>query len=349
MLLRVDSAPDLVFQRALDAFDACAFARRHGGYKESPSRRSYEFLVTCPYCGSDRLRWRHEPAGKQLWICWGCRRSGNSLALIELLERCETDQAIAFVLSGYVGGDAPTKLQGVKPLVQAPRIIRAMPWPDGVDLLTPLHRVGWDYVIGRGITPQQIRDYKIGIGRVGRLTNYVIFPCYMDGALVYWQGRAAWNPPQVDARLRKEWIKATNYRKTLNPTSEDGFATAADVVFNFDRARSSTHIVVCEGPVDAIKVGEHAVALFGKSWCSQKVERLRRLPAQRYTVYLDRGDEERQSALALAAELSVYAPTYIAEPPEGFDAGALSPNLNAQVVENAVPFLGRQLIRHLNR
>ena len=45
-----DESP--TFRRALEAFDIATFVRRHGGYKESASKHSLEYLVTCPACGS---------------------------------------------------------------------------------------------------------------------------------------------------------------------------------------------------------------------------------------------------------------------------------------------------------
>jgi hypothetical protein len=106
------------------------------------------------------------------------------------------------------------------------------------------------------------------------------------------------------------------------------------VLFNYDRAQGHTHVVICEGPVDAIKVGENAVALLGKG-TDAKIERLRRMNARRYTVYLDRGTEEREKAEWIASELLSFAPTFIATPPEGYDAGALSFDQNSRIIERA--------------
>jgi hypothetical protein len=94
-------------------------------------------------------------------------------------------------------------------------------------------------------------------------------------------------------------------------------------------------LVICEGPIDALKVGHHAVALFGKVAGPIKVQRLLRCRALRYTIYLDAGREERECAERLADQLTTFAPTYIATPPAGYDAGALTVEYNAQVIANA--------------
>jgi len=337
-------------KRALLAFDADAFARRHGGYKESKSARSYEWLL--PHegptplglaCGSDRLRWHHGPA-KMTWICWGCGKTGDTLDLIALLERTDRDGALDVVLSGYAGGDAPTSLQAVARMpASAPTQLTELPeiaYPYGFELVdptAPMHREAVEYLVGqRGLSLAMIRDYRIGYCRQGRLSRYVVFPVFMGGRLVYWQGRATWDPPaHLDRAARKQWERETNYRKTLNPY--DIPTGAASVVFNLDWASQFHHVVVVEGPIDAVKVGPHAVALFGKEPTPEKTLRLLHLRPRRWTVYLDPGEKEREKAVQLAMQLAERAPTFIATPPDGYDPGKLTPAQNAIVLEQAKP------------
>lgn len=339
--------------RALRAFDADAFAARHGGYKESRSSRSREWLLPHRgprpdgmFCGSDRLRWHHEPGRKMAWICWGCGKTGDTLDLVALLERTDRTGAIAVVVDGYSGGDAPTELVDVARVAQPTRILDrlpAIPWPAGVEILDPrvaVHAPAFQYLVHeRGLTLEQIAAYRIGYSRIGRLARYVVFPCFMDGQLVYWQGRATWDPPRGLAKdARKAWEKATRYRKTLNPYGEESGGTGStSILFGYDEARRHEHVVVVEGPIDAIRVGPHAVAMFGKEPSPEKTERLLRMAARCYTVYLDRGEEEHERALRLAMQLSSFAPTSIATPPEGYDPGKLTPAQNAAVIAAAVP------------
>lgn len=358
-----------VLGRALRAFDAKAFAERHRGYKESRSALSYEYLLPCPFCGGDRLRWRHEPNVKMAWVCWHCKKSGDTIQLVQACERLSLPEAISFICAGYVGGDAPEVLTETAqmPLQRQLERLPVIPWPEEVILISggpvppswPPHQgqsaeetlfaKAWSYCAQRGIMPNVVREYRLGWGARGRVGGYLIFPVFMDGGLVYWQGRASWDPPSMlDKAQRKEWERQTNYRKTLNPIRADHTTGAEEVVFNYDRARAYPHIVICEGPIDAIKVGPHAVALLGKAWNHTKLDRLLRLPAQRYTVYLDRGEQERKSAVTLAAELNGFAPTFIATPPPGCDAGKLTPEQNAVVIQHAEPFRPALLSPKLN-
>ena len=336
--------------RALRAFDANAFATRHGGYKESNSPRSREYLLVHPACGSDRLRWRHEPGVKMAWICWGCGKSGDTLDLVSMLERVDRDGAIGYVLGDYVGGDAPTELRDVA-VVRAPtrpmlERLPQIPYPHGFELIDPRvppHFEAVEYLVGkRGLTYQDLAFYRIGYSRVGRLARDVVFPCFMDGG-------ATWDPPaNVTKDQRKAWVKATKYRKTLNPyVDREDDTGAAEILFNYDHARVSEHVVIVEGPIDAIKVGSHAVALLGKADSPMKVERLLRMNARRYTVYLDPGEKELAAAMNLAAQLSAFAPTFIATPPPGNDPGSLTPAQNAVVIARGTPFKQAGLVSKL--
>lgn len=338
----------LELTRALRAFDAKAFAERHGGHKESSSKQSHEYLLRCPLCGGGNLRWNPtKAAGMGGWVCWNCRTSGNTLYLVQVLERIRADAAVLYVLGSYTGGDAQLDLRDIARMPEPGEVLSAKPaqhpaieWPAGV-IDARLHPRVRAYLHGRGIDDARIAEWDIRAGTAGRLTDYAVFPCYMDGRLVYYQGRASWNAPShLSREERRAWEKATKYRKTLNPPNpkegEAPRATAEDVLFNYDRARSYWHIVIVEGPVDAVQVGPHAVGLFGKG-TNAKIERLRRMGARRYTVYLDRGEEERARALEIAAQLHGWAEVLLATPPEGYDAGALTREQNAYVVSRGVP------------
>jgi peptidoglycan/xylan/chitin deacetylase (PgdA/CDA1 family) len=336
----MDGALELA--KALRSFDAEAFSKRHGGHKESPSKLSYEYLFDCPLCAGHNLRWN---AAKGRWICWNCRASGGTVRLVEVLERIDMQDAVALVLGAYVGGNATLALtQFAAPPVAAPQhttlsVLPRIAWP-ALCIDAREHAHVRAYLHGRGITDVLIEQWGLRAGVVGREKHHVIFPVIMDGGLVYWQARATFDPPTgIPPEAKRAWITANRYRKTLNP--QNSFAgvpqaTAGEVIFNYDRARTFQHVVICEGPVDAIKIGPHAVALLGKG-TPAKLERLRRLPARRYTVYLDRGEEELRKAHEIAAGLTGYAPTYIAIPPPGYDPGSLSPEENANIIANAMP------------
>ena len=330
--------------RALSSFDAPTFARSYGGYKETRSAASTEYMFSCPSCNGSNLRWNAgKNDGRGSWICWNCYERGNTLMLIQTMTGCTSDEAIGKVLDGYVGGDANLDLGGNVGAPAPPKPVLSrlplMSWPRGAVPIQQ-HPGCLAYMRARGVSDELLVAHGIYAGTAGRTAGYVLFPVVMDGGMVYWQGRASWNPPEgLDQEARRAWRKTTKYRKTLNPYSDpDGppQAAAGDVLYGYDRAMYEDHVVVVEGPVDAIQVGWHAVALLGKG-TPAKLERLRRMRVSRYTIYLDRGEQERAKALSIAAELAPYAPVYIAEPPEGYDPGSLPELYNAEVISAAAP------------
>lgn len=344
---------DSLLERAQAAFDVRSFVERVGGHKESANPASIEYLVTCPWCGSSRCRWRHglDPDGtlRRAWTCWSCKRSGNSVQLIGALLGGDEDTAISLLVASYHGGDAPERLSGLAPI--APRraaadtstqVATSIDWPADVDRLvwgSPHHRAAERYLRGRHVTPETSEGWNLGVGRHGKLRGYVVFPCYAHGALVYWQARATWDPPpNLGPEQRKAWIQSTHYRKTLNPP-----ASAAGVVLGYDSASRFDTVVIVEGPFDAINVGPHAVALLGKSATEPKIATLRRMArVRRWVVYLDHGAEAE--ARKLAEGLCDLAAVDIVAPPAGWDAGGLTRDYNAAwIAANAKPYQGARL------
>jgi len=337
----------LQLTRALRNFDALAFTEKHGGHKESKNQKSSEYLLNCPLCSGDNLRWNPLRGDMGGWVCWNCRTSGNTLRLVQIMERCYSEDAIAYVMGEYVGGDAQLDLSEIAHMpevrvVSKPKSLERLPRmhlpPHCVDArMVPRVRA---YLNGRGINDAMIIEWGILAGTKGRTLNYAVFPVFMDGGLVYWQGRASWDPPaHLVKEQRKGWIKATNYRKTLNPFNAPlgiAQATAGEVLYNYDRAKSRQYVVIVEGPADTIQIGDHGVGLLGKG-TDDKIERLRRMGARRYTIYLDRGPEEREKAQYIAAQLEGWAELYFAEPPRGHDAGSLTRAENANVVAAGIP------------
>ena len=324
--------------RALRAFNAQGFVDKHNGHKESRSLLSHEYLLPCHRCGSSRLRWNHPT--KQTWVCWGCGRTGSTIDLIAEFEELSYMKAYQFVMDAYNGGDADWTVKPIEEAAARPQIM-PIEWPRGVQVLSPCaaHAQGWNYLRYRGVTPEQAAQYQIAFGVGGKLRNYLVFPVYMHGHLVYWQGRATWDPPaHLESEARKAWIRDTQYRKTLNPLKQANTLGGGEILFNYDQAYTYDYVVVNEGPIDVVKVGPFAVGLFGKVAQSAKVHWLRAMPARTKVVYLDRGAEERENAMALCAALEGSCERVLfAEPPEGHDPGGLTPEQNRAVLSQARP------------
>lgn len=309
---------------------------------------SHEWLFTCPHCSSSRLRFN---AQKRAGICWGCKRGFDTFALVRDVLKLDELGAVQWFISRYIGGDSnaaalSSALMPMEPPKPAVRRLPQSPWPDGAEILTvpcAPHARAWEYLARRGIDEPMVREFGLAFGRSGRTKDRIVFLCRMDGTLVYWQARATWDPPSgLTKEQEREWRARTGYVKSINPlirSSDD--VQAHEVLFNYERASVEPHVVICEGPIDAIKVGVHAVALLGKVAGPVKLERLKRMRAQRFTIYLDHGADEAASAEAIARELSAHAEVRICAPPPGYDAGSLTREQNASIVTRAVTWVPR--------
>jgi DNA primase len=176
----------------------------------------------------------------------GGRPGGNILDFVALMERCSIREA-ALRLQNRSGA-APERFI-------VPRALR----PDPVDSENPPLRFALQYVDGthpylrsRGLTPQTIRTFRLGLytGK-GLLRGRIVIPIHnAAGELIAYAGRA------IDDQEPKYRFPA-GFRKSL-------------VLFNLHRAiaRKARTAIVVEGFFDAISVhqaGYPVVALMGST------------------------------------------------------------------------------------
>jgi DNA primase len=159
-----------------------------------------------------------------------------------------------------------------------------------------LGRIAIQYLKSRGITDEQMRKYKIGYCYSGKYAGRVIVPIFMFGGLVYWIARIIEHPA-----VRLQVAKYPD-RKVLNPP-----VSKKNVLFNYDTAKLSDEVVVCEGVFDALaveNVGQSAVALLGKEITDEQAMLLTALNCEKITVCLDA--DAYENALLVAEKLDRF-------------------------------------------
>lgn len=127
--------------------------------------------------------------------------------------------------------------------------------------------------------------------------------------------------------------------KYLNPPGADH----RRLLIGWNMARMTGDLVICEGPLDAIKLWQHdvsAVALGGKEIHSDQLAMLVSLPSSTaIVVMLD--PEERAAPLKVAARLSCHFENiYIAKLPDGVDPGSSTRAQAHSAVEGAARYRG---------
>ena len=125
---------------------------------------------------------------------------------------------------------------------------------------------GVEYLATRGIDLDVAREYKL---RYAPAKRRVVFPVEVGDRLVGWQERIV--------VATKHWDEeGGRYRESAKMLSSKNIPTAQVVMFA-NRLQDSKHVVVCEGPIDAIKAhlcGGN-VATMGKAIGPGQVETIR--------------------------------------------------------------------------
>jgi len=259
---------DLAIQR----FDLLGYVKSFGGEEA----QSGEWVLDCPVCHKPKLIVNLKKRAYHCWVCQkyavvqtaqGPRReatagAGGLIDLIQLLERCERHQAVSRVLAyGFTAKDLVFITDGDFAEITAlkPRELMPIDYPPCAKPIT--HELF--YMGKRGITMDDVRRLGLFYCDGGRYQNRLIFPVWDDGKLVYYQGRAMWEP-----RLGEDYLKA------FNPPRAVGAAVSTEVLMGLHHARVYPRVIITEGPVDAIHAGPSAVCSFGKNLSPVQLSRL---------------------------------------------------------------------------
>jgi len=233
--------------------------QKFGKVKRSQGKKGPELIVRCPECGKWKLYINLQVG---TYLCFKGCRSGH---ISDLLDMPDTAfQAIpAPPPQALVTSVMPGELIG---LIEA-----------GED------NPGNLYLRSRNFDPAYL-DKQYGVryctrgrvfGGVFNTTGSLIFPFYVNGVLAGWQARLLYNPD----KLTPEECGAMGF-----PRDEDGdylkppkYFTCPGLersraLFNFDWARKSDVVVLCEGVFDAMAVGRCAVATLGKKLPEQQLQ-----------------------------------------------------------------------------
>lgn len=154
--------------------------------------------------------------------------------------------------------------------------------PDGYIPLTSkdfLARMARIYMKRRGFSRQICEKYRLGVSH--DLGLRVIIPIEAN----YWQARA------------------------LFPFIQPRYTGPADVnsralLFNAKALDLYDEVVVCEGPISAMAVGDNAIALVGKNPTKEKIKRLLASPVKHFIITIE--SEAELSMLRLSDALASY-------------------------------------------
>lgn len=312
-----------------------------------------KLLATCPFCrGSENHPYPMALMKASGFVCcqrcgFGSRDRGGSKSIHDLvadLEGVTIEEARRIVLSG---GARRVKLRGtiegslaaadkVDPR-RAPRIPAR--WLKRFSPLEgPLASVKRAvlYLEGRGIGPEETERYGIRLGQ-DVFANRVMVPVLEKGEVLFFTGRAI---------FPKEKLR---YRDAVR--GEDCPFNKDEVVWNLEAATPFKHMVLTEGPFDAIwtdialreyQFAAAAGSPFGKRVSDVQVARLVTAGLKRVTLMLDSAGVSTEEEHAYLMRLRPHFDTRVVWLPKQFKDPAECPaKILVDLVERATSVSNR--------
>jgi DNA primase len=161
------------------------------------------------------------------------------------------------------------------------------------------------YVKKRGFSVDQFSRYGIGYGTMGETYGYLIIPFYYHGQLKYYNARNVIG-------------KGPRYN---NPDKDITGLGKQFLIFNHDALEMYRSVFICEGALNALTMGDRAIATMGKAISKYQINELLKAPCERYVILLD--PDAKEYAINLAFKLVNYKKVKVIFLPEGKDCNDL--------------------------
>lgn len=318
-----------------------------GPARQSPGdERAFE----CPHCGKSNL-WIN--VKKLVVHCWTCPYGMSLRRFLSEFQHISMASAQAVLQRG---GHGPYTLDasGGFSEMDAPDLeVVDLGWwaqtfQDPIRSKTRLGRKAYAYLTkpppeGRGLDPEVVLRYFIRYAEEGRYRGRVLIPIVEDPEIVYFVAR--------------DFLGRDKKYKYLNPRPEEIRKKAGQVLFNFDRARRHSPVVLVEGVFDAISVGSTAMAMLGKTLSAGQRTKLVDANVKHLLIIGDR-DVSIQEKQAQNARLArIFESVRWTPPPAKKDPGDMTRREIAALLNQAQllqpgllgsqPFPGNSAVRQL--
>ena len=229
--------------------------------------------VDCPQCSpnSNKVRLGINLAGKYA-SCWVCGYISLPNILMEM-----TKQSYKTIKEKLGEINYQTK--------QRKLANKKLQLPHGLGELLPVHK---KYLKNRGLDPEKLKkDWGIeGIGLTNRLSWRIFIPIHQYHQTVSWTTRS----------LSDEGLRY------ISAKPEEEIISAHSLLFGEDHVRHS--IVVTEGPLDAMKIGFGAAAVFLLCYSKSQILKISKYPS--ITIIFDSEKEAQKKARKLCEELECF-------------------------------------------
>ena len=215
--------------------------------------------IRCPFCSDDPSNHLGIMEGNGVFSCWRCRTKGPFVYLIQKLSGMSLEQCEAMVhgaesfkkdseeqIQDLIDGESSETQKKKNEFTGIPQYFT----PITPDIDFPLL---FKYLKRRGISIDTVIKRNCGICRVGRYMNRMIVPVVFGGKVVSFQA--------ADLTGMAE-LKYDTAPGDIN-----------EFLYGYDDLEVGGRIVVCEGILDAWRVGIDATSTFG-THCTDRQQQL---------------------------------------------------------------------------
>ena len=258
---------------------------RESGVSFKTNTRS--LIMDCPRCSKRDKLYLDRNTGR--FICWVCAESDNfqgkpefaltelsSLSIRDIQERIYSSnssedfsiKALSDPYNDTEEGLIAKEIEIFPPVVAFPESF--------VDLDSSAGAKGLSYLLGRGIPLDIAQKYGI---KFSTKENRVVFPVQYKGLLFGWQGRYI---------NKTEFTVNGKEIKIAKALTSQGLVKAHTLMFR-DNLIDSDHVIICEGPVDAIKADlcGGAVCTMGKAISNEQLKIIQKHNPKKIYLSLD--------------------------------------------------------------
>ena len=186
------------------------------------------------------------------------------------------------------------------------------------------------YVKGRGFSIEELCKHGVGYATKEPFFGYLIIPFYYHGQLRYYNARKViGNGPRYN-----------------NPNKDITGLGKEFIIFNYDALEMYRSVFICEGALNALTIGDRAIATMGKAISAYQVNELLKSSCQRYIILLD--PDAKRYAVNLALKLVAYKKVKVVFLPEGKDVNDLKKPAVMRLVYNTRYQTYKELIKMKN-
>jgi len=267
------------------------------------SSNDVELIVPSLFTNNDWKRHLSINLDTGLWQCFKTGTKGNFIQLYAFLEGVSYNEAEADILFKELDEEfkpfspSPKKSTPISSSIDDLHLIPVT--LDDYDTDDKLIQKAWTFLYERKLFNLETGDRKYYISQTPKYQQRLIIPFEENNNIFYFQART----------LRSDTPKY------LNPS--DGWAKPSHILYPFDE--EADHLVICEGPLDAISLqiqGVNATCTMGCSVSEHQVEILKEFTGKIIIGY-DNDDAGKRgvSKFDYLRKLKRMADLYICHPP----------------------------------